>query len=339
MMFLISAMFCSEECLQKALIGLHHLECKTDSKVMYGNYFPLHLLVECFSLFDYNMEELQLFLEANKKTTTVFDFDFNDPKDPMYVKNMMLVCLSNTFGFGVNHDLVKNVTKKLLASFARNNEKFSQLWSANSESLCDLIDTYAGFCSGSCTMGLFSKDVNFVKTERDIPLNYFTLDRFHQGIKKFQVGMGVYPLTKLLNNSCDPNVLQIDVSGKSVTCVCKPIKKGSEIFSLRERPFYIYGPASERMRSIGKICCFKCSCEACKKDWPTVEGLPSVDPSFRYDRIHTFSTHDGAKKKIARNNAYIDANYKEHNPTKEVYYTIETNFCEYGALTRPAFYP
>jgi hypothetical protein len=84
---------------------------------------------------------------------------------------------------------------------------------------------------------------------------------------------------------------------------------------------------------------FNCDCEACVNDWPTIPGMRSVDPFFRYPNIRVFASHDQAKKNVARNNAYIDRNFKEHEPTQEVCVTIENNFLELNGLARASFYP
>jgi hypothetical protein len=41
----------------------------------------------------------------------------------------------------------------------------------------------------------------------------------------------------------------------------------------------------------------------------------------------------------ARNNAFIDRNFKEHDPTQEVYAAIHNNFFELYGIARASFYP
>ena len=147
--------------------------------------------------------------------------------------------------------------------------------------------------------------------------------------------MGSYLFSSMLNHSCDPNVKRLFVSNKNVLYVCKPIKKGSEIFKSYSE--FSTSTKAERKPILEWKLERSCTCTACKKDWPTIDRLPAVDSSFKCDSQKSFASHKQSKKTIARNNAYVDKNYKENNPTREVYITIHNNLLELYRVARPSF--
>jgi hypothetical protein len=55
----------------------------------YANYVTFKMLFKMLSLFNGNVDEMKEFLEANKEPRTIFDFDFNDKNDSMYLKNLI----------------------------------------------------------------------------------------------------------------------------------------------------------------------------------------------------------------------------------------------------------
>ena len=108
--------------------------------------------------------------------------------------------------------------------------------------------------------------------------------------------------------------------------VCKPIKKGSEIFS--SITFFSHIRKAERQEELKLFLGGVCDCIACENDWPTFDKLRAIDPFLMYRYFNTFSPPKEAKKIVAQNNAYVDKNYKEDDAIKEVYITIHLNLLE-----------
>jgi SET domain len=336
---LISAMFCSGKCQEKAKKEFHQFECNVSGNPDLNFSYYLRAVVKCLRVFDYNVDELKKFLELNKKIITVFDFDSSDPNDPSYEKNMILST------FSVQNSVLPmklGMNMVLLESnrFISCHPKLKELWKKHGTFLNGLLEKSFACFFISCIGAWFSKDVNiavdsiqneFLKKQNSFPMR--------PGMRQENVGQGVFPFFSSLNSSCDRNVVNVSVGNKMIMYICRPIKSGSQLFRMYSEPFYNLGPAAVRRVQVKQTAGIWCDCEACKNDWPTYEGLRAVDPFFQYENARSFSTHEVAMKTVERNNAYLDKNFVENKPTQEVYITIDNNVFELNGLTRSSFYP
>jgi hypothetical protein len=322
-------MFCSEKCLDKAMSGIHQFECNKPDIYVSDHAFLVRVLLKCLSVFDFNVKNLQDFLKMHKQATTVFDLDTNDP---MYEKKMILLMLSNRSSVFDHHRLS---IRQSLAKFVQQNRKLKELWRVHGKFLKALVDRICDVVVGSPVIAWYSKKVNV--RDEDFGSSRF---KIYKGLNKHEVGQAAYPFINILQHSCDENVKRMFVGNKSVLVVCKPIKKGREIVrSIIGESFSHGGDREERRELIQSAGGFVCKCLACLKNWPEVDKLPQEDQFFKYPSVKSLAPHDHAMKIVASNNAYVDRNFKEHKPTKEVYVTIENNWMELQALARPSFYP
>ena len=316
-------MFCSENCQQKAMAGLHQFRCKmTNSDFAEQFEIVFHKLIKCLAVFDYNVEELKTFLKINKGKT-LFDYDLSDTNDPMHDKYIISLWTSLTNS--------QNKCDRALSSFrirfadiVKRIPKLNQLWNTDEHFLANLLFEIIFNRSGLAVQ----ESMNKFQDENSAGEKTIVVEN---------TGSASYLLPGMLNHNCDPNVKIVIISNKTVTYACKPIKKGSEILSAIYS-FSHTGPKAERQRFLTMRFGSACKCTACQKDWPTFQELRSIDPLFQYKAFKSFSSKDIAKKTIARNNAYVDKNYKENDPSQEVYITIDNNFFELIGLARPSFY-
>lgn len=329
-------MFCSKKCQQQAMKGLHQFECAHPEAFNFSQDFSFRLMVKCLSLFDYDVEKLKKFIGTNKPAS-VFDLDFSDPDDPMYENKMLLVMLSGSSGLKKANKIGWNIGKELKDA-TEHFPKLKKILKAHTSFLVKLVRRIVDDCYPNLGFAYFSKNIN---STGYYPNEDFVNDLSESwgGIAKDCFGETFYPFLNSLKHSCDPNVKYMDVMGKSVAYVCKPVMSGSEIFMSFSDSFSQVGPAKRRRDMYQSIYDFRCNCEACVENWPTAKKLPAEDPFFKYGRVNTFAPHDQAKQIVASNNAYVDRNFKEHVPTSEVYVTIHNNFYELCGLARPSFYP
>jgi hypothetical protein len=94
-----------------------------------------------------------------------------------------------------------------------------------------------------------------------------------------QHGSASFPFCSLLNHSCAPNVVRVSHEGKNVVMVNRPIAAGDQIFD-NYGFHHCLQDIKDRQTSLYNQYMFKCSCEACTKNYPIFPELPLVDPRF-----------------------------------------------------------
>ena len=77
----------------------------------------------------------------------------------------------------------------------------------------------------------------------------------------------------LLNHSCDPNTIRFNSNGRVVLMANRTIAEGEEV-TLSYSSSYAEADMETRQAYLQKKYFFKCSCNPCLKDWPTLESLP-----------------------------------------------------------------
>jgi hypothetical protein len=326
-------MFCTQ-CISTATTGAHQYECNNRKQIVSTiNKFVNDMIIKCLTVFDWNVEDFKKFWEANKQTVTVFDLDFSDRNDSMYEKNMIRVMLTQAIRFNIYPRAA------VLIDSLIQHPMLKKLWNSHEKFFHKLAMRLMEVACGTERHAFYSKRVNIEECVEEIySKNPGSFNECFD-VKIEFLGLTLHPFYDMLRHSCDQNTQCLIVSNKLVTYACKPIKKGSEIFKTLSYSFAQSGPAAERKRRYSIFGIFNCDCEACINDWPTIPGMRFVDPFFQYPVVRVFASHDQAKKNIARNNEYVDRNFKAHEPIQEVYITIENNHIELFGLARPSFYP
>lgn len=330
-------MFCSDKCRLDALNEVHRFECGDDSapSVYLDNNYNMRMLLKFLNVFAGDVDELKKFLDENKKRTTIFDFDFSDPNDPMRQKNFILAQLAlrnNSKQMGLMFDYFKFTNKE----FVNCHPKLKKLWREHGRFLDDLLEKLSG--PAFCCINLPVRVSQPINLSNESLFQEATAQSFGD-IFIETVGVGFYPAFLSLNGSCNGNVGIVPVGNKAVWVVNKPVPAGAQLFREYISQFFDNGPAAHRREENQKYYGFTCECEACKRDWPTLDGLKAVDPNFKRQQIRSLSTRVQAQENIKKYVEYIDNNYQHKKPTKEVYVSIVNMDFELHTMAKPSFYP
>ncbi|CAO1430277.1 unnamed protein product [Diamesa serratosioi] len=267
------AMYCSEKCLEEGFKKFHQYECpivdsinKLFTKVMTA---AERTFFEALDICNGSIDELEEAIERNKgSSTTVFDYDFGNPDDPMKRMNLLMaIDALNTneeershadffqragvvaimFNLFKTQSPVKDllVTEKNMDFFRRFLFKQSQISASN----------YHGIFGG-----VSSRSEGAEENE--------------------QSGCGSFPFSSLINHSCAPNLVRLSHKTVIYVVVNRSVKAGGQLFdnygfhhcleSLSERQF----PLKDQYN-------FKCSCEACTLNYPLFHDLKKTSYQFQ----------------------------------------------------------
>lgn len=269
-------MFCSKACMT---IGarFHKLEChdvdlQLDEE---GSIFQMNhrVVFEAIGIFS-KIEKLQKFLEDQPPAKTVFDFNLARSDENLREKNLLVAvnCLQrNELPDGMEPLMEQHV--ELMQSITKNpkNRAFLE---------------------------------EFMRKQMEIIItNTFGIGRSGQ-----EIGSGIFPLASLFNHSCAPNITRVTVDNKLVFVVSRPIAKNQQLFVCYRSNFF--GVARhQRQAELLNSYRFKCSCEACNKNYPLLDNLLTSDASFSVPSSPLTSV-ESAKDEYKANCAHIDKHSK-----------------------------
>ena len=86
------------------------------------------------------------------------------------------------------------------------------------------------------------------------------------------VGCALEPTMVLLNHSCDPNMVRVNIGHNTVAFAARNIKKGEEITDCYSYPYDVTAK-EERRQYLEDKYKFSCSCVACNENWSTASHL------------------------------------------------------------------
>lgn len=216
-------MFCSDTCQDAAFKMYHKYEClimkKLDGvKDLVGRLRPFFLAL---SLFDGSVDRMKATLQGRSGgQRTVFDYDLSDP-------------LSHTYAINLLHVFDSYTTTQHSESFEQINTLFTCdpelniIWKGNESFvhmlLCRFNDVLR--CLGR---GIYKWPGNATDIAEQLP---DITDSFDTDLVRKMAGVGYYPFLGLINHSCVQNISRhIDADNKMVLIVCRPIKKGEQLF-------------------------------------------------------------------------------------------------------------
>lgn len=289
------------------------------------------MLFKCFNAFEYDFHEMKTFFAQNKMPVTLFDFDFINRDDPMYDKNMLLVMLSLTNN-STSSEKIKQYNQDKYAAIFNKMPKWREIWQQHEPFLRQLVNKL------DRTMSVITGSTQLSSEAVNLPANG-RLERFMNTLQNETeeiIGSGFHPVRNLFRKSCDPNILMISVNNKKAFVIAKPTLAGSEVFSSGAGSFYITELAQRQYisQSVGK----KCKCEACRLNWPTLDGLKAIDSSFKDPRTCGVSSKAKIKENIKKGVEYVEKNYRPGMPVKEVYCYIKMiNYWMHLLATSPLY--
>lgn len=283
-------MFCSKTCMTFA-DRFHKLEChdvdlSTDEE---SSIFQMNhrVVFEAMGIFT-KIEKLQSFLEDHSQPKTIFDLNLAKCDENLKEKNLLIAVNSlqrNEIPEGMEPLMDQHV--KLMQSITKNqkHQKFLE---------------------------------NFMRKQMEIIItNTFGIGKSGQ-----EIGSGIFPLVSLFNHSCAPNLTRVTVDNKLVFITTRPVAKNQQLFVCYRSNFF-KTPRQQRQDELLKSYRFKCSCEACSRDYTQLDNLPSNDSDFPQLSAPISST-ESAKIEFKANCEYIDK-HSTNFPNYEICSLITRN--------------
>lgn len=277
-------MYCSIECMTKHKNKFHQYECGVDDNPedQHIDFNPLKILVHILDQFDGNVDAMKKFLDANRKSSSVFDFDLSDRDDPMFEKNMILATLSmshamNCAEMGRYHCLTTH------HRFIMKHPKLRALWMSPHKKyldklLCKLLDVEDVKGLVSCFVGV---DMNLKEDGYDL------IDAKTDGASKVddtyvnRVGFVNDPYVSLLNQSCFPNVSMKLVNNQHAWLITRPVAAGEQLFMFRGPGRKYVTPRLQRQQMMLEYFGFRCDCDGCVNNWPTQQKMKKLSDAER----------------------------------------------------------
>ncbi|XP_061399998.1 SET and MYND domain-containing protein 4 [Musca vetustissima] len=268
-----SAMFCSEECREKAVNTFHKYECPVIDLLhtMFNKIHGIALRV-CLSALELfpTIEELMAFCEdPDNQNRSAFDLDYNNFTAKEHyraihglVTNQHLRSVSDLF----QRSVVCAVLKHFMINFTPLKEYLGGEEGENffTELLFRHLQTSPSNMHG----------IDLVEQ-----LNETKDDTTHSS--------GAFAFLSLLNHSCAPNIVRIYKGCKAYVFVFRPIQAGEVLYDNYGAHFAILDK-KKRIETLSIQYRFTCKCEACEKDYPTFVQLPrNMYVPYAIDTTHT----------------------------------------------------
>lgn len=103
-------------------------------------------------------------------------------------------------------------------------------------------------------------------------------DHKFDNAKTVYVGAAIYKTGSYFNHDCCPGVARLFVGKKLVLVCTRPVKAGDPV-SENYGPIVTKMTLKERLRILRSRYWFKCSCDACRENWPV---LQKIDRNVRF---------------------------------------------------------
>lgn len=87
------------------------------------------------------------------------------------------------------------------------------------------------------------------------------------------IGGSLEPALVLLNHSCDPNTIRVNLNGQSIVMANRTIAEGEEVFNCYSTSFS-EADTGTRQDYLKRKYCFNCDCIACEEEWPITTFMP-----------------------------------------------------------------
>lgn len=134
---------------------------------------------------------------------------------------------------------------------------------------------------------------------------YETVTTGHKFVKSKinYIGVGIYETGAMFNHECYPSITRHFKSTSLVFNSIRPHTRG-EVVAENYGPIFTKQTLAERQRNLASRYWFKCTCRACREDWPTLEKLPTDKCRFRCPRegcdgiLAAASIGKGARKEV-----------------------------------------
>lgn len=200
------AMFCSTQCIETATKTF--LQAENDSKM---HDIKQRMLFEALAICGGSFNKLKRLMdETDLEKKTIFDFDLNDPNDPLYKYNLLTCISSLTQVQSVSNEVVRYLSHHPVLDLIKDND--------------DKEVAKAFLLRSFRMLTVNSFGIEWVVPARPRDTNKDTI------VTKL-AGDGLCQFGSLLNHSCSPNIDRVFVDNKFVFFVRRPIQKGQQLFT------------------------------------------------------------------------------------------------------------
>ncbi|XP_038106280.1 SET and MYND domain-containing protein 4 [Culex quinquefasciatus] len=258
------AMFCSDECQQKAMEEYHRFECpilQDIHRLVEHVLVPaLRLTIKTLTTFNFDLEALRLLMESDgKNTPNALDMDWTS------------IDLKETYEIVYNLESHRDKrSPNHLGQYAINAIIMSEILLQRTK----IRDN----CKNSNALRNIT-ELLIMHHAMILPVNSFELsfeDYEDKACKREVLMEGIYPILSMINHSCAPNSQPMNGSDDNLALyVLRPIKKRSPI-TIKYCVKFASTPLQERREYLSENYCFQCQCEACANDYPLLENLKVV---------------------------------------------------------------
>lgn len=281
-------MFCSTKCQQKAMDNYHRIECSVikDMQLHFTKVIlmALRTTTTAISTFDYNLEELRLYVESiDEKSLNPFKLDWTTI-DSKQVYSTIHVLATNQDSRSTSDIVQRSVYAIIMSELLFQHTELGKLCDNNESH--DLIRTLLFRHAQTAPVNMHS--VMFM----DYTPN--EIEKYSQ----LKLGCGSFPILSMINHSCAPNLVRMTLpNGHVVALVNRPIKKGGQLFD-NYGYHHCLDTLDERQSGLLGQYCFRCQCEACKLNYPLYANLPhaKLPPSMKnpidYAEMDRLAEHD-----------------------------------------------
>lgn len=270
-------MFCSKSCMTVA-DRFHQFQCQVidintdeEDQIFEVAHRQVFDALGAFS----RTEKLEKFYENHPEPKTVFDFDFTKGDNMQSFRSML----------------------QAVNSLQRNKIP---------DEMGPIMDRHVELMKSITKNSKHKKFLDsFMRKQMEIIItNTFAISSKDGGV----TGTGIFPLSSFFNHSCAPNIVRITVENKLAFIVSRPIEKNKQLFVCYRDNFF-ETVKRDRQEALQKSYSFKCSCEACIKDYPTIDKLVEDEEHFDI-QFSEITSAEAAIDELRKNCDYVDRRAK-----------------------------
>lgn len=237
------------------------------------------MFMKLYEVFGNSMKEMKMFVEMHEnKRYNVFDFNWSDPNDPMYYKNMLLVI----FGFQSENRGTPGFESEM-------NEALNIF--SNFVDCLDKSNDFVKIMAETQNEKAFRKTILWKIMEAYECRNEFRIE-VHTATN-MTLGMFFHPSIMILNHSCDPNIIiHVTNDKKLVWIVNQPIPAGGQIFINYTPAYYFTG---RFVPSFSNTCQAHFGCIPCQFGWPDRSTMKEIMRQCIDNMKQIFKTEEDAR--------------------------------------------
>lgn len=255
-------MYCSDECVKKAVESYHFYECPiaeiiTTSLLTSTMKMALRTFFFGLSLFGGSIGGFAESMENLDGNITVFDAESDEIGKLRAVHSLVSDCK-----LSVNDVIFDEIFQLSL--------NLREMWTSHGDFIRKFLTKQTKIASMN-----YHEIYNWPLKTSTAPSD--TSFAYKRGV--VEVGNGSYPFCSLLNHSCAANVSRIHVNDMIVLIVQRPIGKGDQIFDNYGFNFTSV-PRDHRQSELISQYNFLCHCIACEKNYPLLPSLPVSDKTL-----------------------------------------------------------